>query len=169
MVKLDISRVPEFYHKYIFQVADDNLVEAFRNNTNYAPNFLSSISPEKYDYRYEDGKWTIKEVLQHIIDSERVFSYRALRFARKDQTALPGFDENLFAANANANNRKWNDVIEEFLSVRKSTELLFNSFGEEQLNATGVANNAENYVLAIGFICVGHCAHHMTVIKERYL
>ncbi len=169
MPRPDLSRVPEFYHKYIGLVKEDDLMQALKNNTASFLSFLKSIPAEKYDYRYADGKWTIKEVIQHIIDAERIFSYRALRFARKDATPLPGFDENLFAINAKADKRNWNDLVDEFAAVRKATEILFASFDEEQLESEGNSNNHSNYVLGIGFISVGHCSHHRKVIEERYL
>jgi hypothetical protein len=108
-------------------------------------------------------------MLQHVIDAERIFSYRALRFARKDPTPLPGFDENLFAENAKADKRNWNDLLEELKVVRRATEWLYSSFDQEQLDATGTSNNSPIYVLAFGYITVGHAIHHMNVIKQRYL
>ena len=169
MSRPDLSRVPESYHNYIAQVPENNLMEAFKKGTASFIQFFENIPSSKYDHRYAEGKWTIKEVLQHIIDGERVFAYRALRFARKDPTPLPGFDENIFAANAKADKRNWNYLLEEFKTVRKSSEQLFTSFDEEQLNATGIASNHSNYVLGFGYIIVGHSLHHMKVIKERYL
>jgi uncharacterized damage-inducible protein DinB len=165
----DLSRVPQFYHNYISHVPQDDLLEAFNAGTPAFIQFVESIPPDKYDYRYADGKWTIKEVLQHIIDAERVFAYRALRFARKDPTFLPGFDENLFAENAKADKRDWNNLVEEFKVVRMASEYLFASFDDDQLDATGTSNNNTVYVLGIGFLLVGHSIHHMKVIKERYL
>ncbi len=169
MPRPDLSRVPEFYHNYINLVPENNLMTAFKNQTPVVIDFLQNIPADKIDYAYAEGKWTIKEMLQHIIDAERVFCYRALRFARKDPTPLPGFDENLFAANAKADKRKWNDLLEEFKTVRKATEWLFRSFDEQQLNETGISNNASNYVLGFGYISVGHALHHQKIIKERYL
>ena len=169
MPRPDLTRVPEFFHNYIRQVPEEDLTVAFENNTSSFIQFLNTLPPAKQDYRYAEGKWTIKEILQHIIDAERVFSYRALRFARKDATPLPGFDENLFAENAATERRKWDELVEEFKAVRKSTEILFNSFHSEQLESGGVSGNHPNYVLGMGFICVGHCIHHRNVIKERYL
>lgn len=169
MHQLDLSRVPEYYHKYTNQVPETELMEAFKNETPAFIKFLESIPLSKHDYRYAEDKWTIKEVLQHIIDAERVFAYRALRFARKDPTPLPGFDEKIFASNAKVEKRNWNDLMEEFKSMRKSTEQLFGSFDDEQLNAAGIASNTSNYVLAFGYIIVGHSLHHMKIIKERYL
>jgi hypothetical protein len=165
----DLQRVPEFYHGYINQVKEDDLMRAFKNQTPVLINFFESIPQNKHDYAYAEGKWTIKEVLQHLIDGERIFCYRALRFARKDDTPLPGFDENLFAETAKADKRNWNDLVEEFKAVRRSSELLFGSFDEEQLDASGVSNNHSNYVLGFGYITVGHTLHHMKVISERYL
>jgi len=165
----DLSRVPPFYHNYIKHVPEDDLMTSFRNQTNVFIDFLQKIPVNKIDYAYDKGKWTIKEMLQHVIDAERVFSYRALRFARKDPTPLPGFDENLFAQSAKAARRSWDDLVEEFKVVRKATEWLYGSFDDEQLDASGVANNDSNYVLAFGYISIGHSLHHMRILKERYL
>jgi len=165
----DLSRVPSFYHNYISQVPEDDLLEAFHKGTTAFIEFMQAIPPSKHDYRYADGKWTVKEVLQHIIDAERVFAYRALRFARKDPTFLPGFDENTFADNARADKRDWNNLVEEFKAVRSASEYLFDSFDNDQLQATGTANNNSIYVLGIGFIVVGHSLHHVRILKERYL
>jgi len=169
MPRPDLSRVPEFYHNYIKQVPQDELNEAFRMQTPISTEFFRKIPSDKIDFAYAEGKWTVKEVLQHIIDAERVFSYRSLRFARKDPTPLPGFDENLFAQNAKADKRSWNDLREEFEAVRKSTEWLYRSFDREQLDASGVSNHASNYVLAFGYISIGHVLHHINMIRERYL
>jgi len=165
----DLTRVPEFFHNYIRHVPEDDLMTSFKNQTPVTIDFFNEIPRDKIDYAYAPGKWIIKEVLQHIIDAERIFCYRSLRFARKDPTPLHGFDENLFAANAKARQRNWNDLIDEFKTVRQGTEWLFGSFDEDQLNATGVSNNASNYVLAFGYITVGHPLHHVRIIKERYL
>ncbi len=165
----DPSRVGTSFHNYINQVTEDELAEAFDKQSASFVRFLETIPVEKYDYRYAQDKWTIKEVLQHIIDAERIFSYRALRFARKDTTPLSGFDENLFAANAKADARPWDKLAEEFKVVRRSSELLFNSFDEDQLQSNGISSNSPNYVLALGFIVIGHAMHHQKIIKERYL
>ncbi|MFI5185197.1 MAG: DinB family protein [Chitinophagales bacterium] len=165
----DLTRVPQFYHNYINHVRENDLMTAFKNQTPFVIDFFQNLPADKIDYAYAAGKWTIKEVLQHIIDAERVFSYRALRFARKDPTPLPGFDENLFAENSKAGKRSWDDLLEEFKAVRKATQWLYSSFDDEQLNATGTSNNNSNYVLAFGYISVGHSLHHLNVIKERYL
>ena len=165
----DLSRVGNFYHNYINQVTEDELAEAFDKESASFIRFLDTIPAEKYDYRYAEDKWTIKEVLQHIIDAERIFSYRALRFARKDKTPLPGFDENSFAAASKADARNWDKLVEEFKVVRRSSELLFHSFDEEQLQSDGISSNTPNYVIALGFILIVHTMHHQKILKERDL
>lgn len=165
----DLSRVANWFHNYINLVTEDELAEAFEKQSASFIRFLDTIPNDKYDYRYGDGKWTIKEVLQHIIDAERIFAYRALRFARKDKTPLPGFDENAYAESSKAASRSWDKLVEEFKVVRRSSELLFQSFDEDQLQADGISSNAPNYVLGLGFILIGHALHHQKILKERYL
>jgi len=165
----DLNRVPEYFHNYINQVEESSLDLAFRKQGSSMIRFFEGIPEEKIDHRYAEGKWTIKEMLQHIIDAERVFSYRALCFARKDSTPLPSFDENAYAFNSKADKRDWNEMIDELRAVRHGTELLFDSFYEEQMESEGTASGKQNYVRGIGFIIVGHVTHHIKIIKERYL
>ena len=168
MPKPNLAEVPAYYHNYINKVQTENLQEAFQQHLN-AVFFLKDIPKDKWDFRYAEGKWSIKELVQHIIDGERIFSYRALCFARKDQTPLPSFDENLYAANSQADRRTADELIEELMAVQSSSKKLFDSFNEQQLDSKGVANNKEVSVRAIGFILVGHLLHHVDIIKERYL
>jgi len=158
-----------FYQGYLDQVGEDNVVAALKKSGRQFREFLETIPPAKINFAYAPNKWTIKEVLQHIIDGERVFSYRALSFARKDPTPLPGFDENNWAAHSQAAAREWSDLLDEFRAVRKSTRLLFGAFNDEQLLAAGVASGNPINNLALGYICSGHVLHHMQIIKERYL
>lgn len=169
MARPDLARVPEWYHRYINQVNEDELMTAFRNQTPSFIHFLETIPQGKHDHRYAEGKWTIKELLQHLIDAERIFSYRGLRFARKDATPLPGFEENDYARAAKADQRDWNEMVDEFKTVRHASEILFGSFDEDQLQSEGIASGKPVYVEAIGFIMVGHVNHHMNIIRERYL
>lgn len=155
--------------QYVSLVEADGLHKALKKNTKKFNNLLKHIPESKINYAYAEGKWTIKQVVQHILDAERVFAYRALWFARKDIQPLPGFDENSWASNAFVSERKWGNLFDEFKYLRKSTELLFDSFNEEQLNATGVSNNNVVSVATFGYVCAGHVAHHINVIKERYL
>jgi len=160
---------PSYFSRYISQVPEEDLSVAFKKQLPLITTVLQSISEEKSNYAYAPGKWTIKELLQHMIDTERIFAYRSLCFARKDQNALPGFNENEYAANSNANQRIWAALVEEFLSVRKTTEILFGSFTEDALNSSGIANNNPTTALNMGFTAVGHVYHHMNVLKEKYL
>jgi uncharacterized damage-inducible protein DinB len=169
MPRPDLSRVAEWTHNYISQVKENDLMTAMQEQTISFIKFLKKIPADKINYRYAKGKWTIKEMLQHIIDAERIFSYRALCFARKDATPLPGFDENDYADNSKAAKRDWNELIEEFKVVRRASEILFGSFDKNQLDSTGTASGRPVYVLAIGFIMVGHINHHLNVLRERYL
>ncbi|MEO8772176.1 MAG: DinB family protein [Ferruginibacter sp.] len=160
---------PAYYETYISKVKEDHVKDAFSNQADIINNFFDKISEEKSGYAYSPGKWTLKELLQHIIDAERIFAYRALSFARKDETSLPGFDENNYADNSYANERNWQSLVDELKAVRKTTEILFDSFNTDMLNHSGLANNNPVTVNAIGFIVVGHLTHHKNIVVERYL
>jgi len=169
MTPVDLSRVASFYHNYIRQVEAEDLMKAFTQYTKEWISFLQNIPEEQWDYAYAEGKWTIKELVQHIIDAERIFAYRALRIARTDQTPLPGFDENLYTSNSKSARRTKKDLIEEMDIVRRSTIKLFENFDEGQLDASGITSGSPTYVKAIGFIILGHARHHQNIIAERYL
>jgi hypothetical protein len=169
MARPDISRVAPFFHNYINQAPQEDVLSAIRELGKEFISLMQSIPAEKHDYAYGPGKWTLKEVFQHIIDTERVLAYRALCFARKEQQNLPGFDEDNYAAHSKAASRKWNDMLEEFTTVRKSSEQFFAVLDNDQLESGGTANNKPMYVLALGYIIAGHCQHHVNIIRERYL
>jgi uncharacterized damage-inducible protein DinB len=169
MPKPTVGDYPEYFGRYINQVAEEDLSEAFKNQFSKIDKFLRSIDETKANYAYAEGKWTLKELLQHIIDTERIFNYRALCFARKETLSLPSFDENLYAQNSDANTRKWKNLSNEFINVRRSTEDLFNSFSDEMLGNKGTANNNTISVLSLGFIIIGHVTHHIKIAEERYL
>jgi len=169
MPKPSTTTYPEYFQKYIDQVKEDDLKIAFKNQLPPVEAFLQTISEELSMRRYAEGKWSIKEVLQHIIDAERVFNYRAMCFARKEPQVLPSFDENNYALNSQANERTWQDLVAEFAAIRKATEFLYNSFSDEVLNASGKASNYTISVSALGFVTVGHVNHHLKIIQERYI
>lgn len=121
MANVDLSRVPPFYHNYIAQVKPAELNEAFKIHLNELAGFLETVPEDKWDFRYAEGKWSIREVVQHIIDAERIFCYRALRFARKDETPLPGFDEDTYADNSDAGRRSKDELIAELKTVQLSS------------------------------------------------
>jgi hypothetical protein len=130
---------------------------------------ILALSEEQLNHEYQVGKWSTKEVIGHIIDTERIVAYRALRFARKDKTSLPGYDEVLFGDTSNTGQRDIQKLIAEFVAVRQATILLFESFNEEMLAERGIASNFEISVPALGFAILGHCIHHLQIIDERYL
>ncbi len=168
MSKPSPTTYPPYFQKYIDLVPDEELLVGFANQAVIIKNLLGSITEEKSVFAYAPGKWTLKDLLQHMIDTERIFCYRALCFARKEAFHLPGFDENEYAANASANNRTWQSLKEEFIAVRNATELLFKSFSEEELLRSGIANNILTSAVSMGFITLGHVYHHKKIIEERY-
>jgi hypothetical protein len=169
MPRPHLQRVPEYYHKYISKAEGEDLADVMDRHRRRFSEYLRTLPREKWDYRYAEGKWSVKELVQHIIDSERVFNYRALSIARGDSAQLPGFDENVFAKNSGADSRTPEALLEELESVQTSTALLFKSFSEEQLERSGTANGQPTYVRALGFINAGHALHHMGVLQERYM
>ena len=169
MSHVDLSRVFEYYHKYINLAINDDLKTALEKHQIELSSFLKDIPKKKWNYRYAEGKWSIKEVVQHIIDAERIFTYRALCFARKDQTPLPSFDENTFAANSKADDRSKKDLLKELKIVQSSSAQMFDSFDDEQLNQSGIASEKPTYVKGIAYIVFGHALHHKDILEERYL
>ncbi|HET8962297.1 MAG TPA: DinB family protein [Chitinophagales bacterium] len=141
----------------------------FENNTTKALEFLKTIPYDKLHYRYAEGKWTIKEIIGHIIDTERIMSYRALCIARGDTQQLPGFEENEYAVASNANDRTLNDLLNEMDVMRKSTIALMRSFTSEMIISRGNANKHPITVNAVCRVMAGHELHHLSIIKERYL
>lgn len=169
-VELSKSEYSEFNATYISAVDSSlDLIEGLEKSVNELILFLEKLPVEKLEYRYVDGKWTIKEIIQHIIDSERIFSYRALRISRNDKTPMAGFDENEYVDNTNANDRNFMDLLNEMKLVRETSVLLFKSFSKEQMLRIGTASNHSVSVRALGFVILGHQRHHFKVIQERYL
>lgn len=160
---------PVYFATYTNKVAEDDCLEALHNQQNLIDTFFTSIPEDKWDFAYAPGKWTLKEMMQHIIDTERIFAYRSLCISRKETQSLPGFDENTYVDNSNASTRNWEKLVEELKAVRRSTILLFENLSPDMLNNSGLSNNNSVTVNALGFITVGHIYHHIAVIKERYL
>ena len=163
------SEYNPYYQAYIDLVGNRSLLEALANGLENIQSFFMDIPKEKLEYRYALGKWTPKGILQHVIDTERVFAYRALYFARSEDANLVGFDENTFAENAQAENKTLSELLEEYIAVRTATICLFKNFNDNQLKGIGTANGSRMSVRATGFIICGHEIHHCNIIKERYL
>ncbi|MBK9283783.1 MAG: DinB family protein [Sphingobacteriaceae bacterium] len=160
---------PEYYENYIPLVTQPDVKSAFIENEKETLALLADVTPNLENYAYADQKWTIKEVLNHIIDTERIFAYRALRFARNDaQQPLP-YDENEYIKHVDLSHRDLNNLINEFRSVRAASITLFESFTETELLRIGNTAGGKCSVLAIGYTICGHAKHHLHVIRERYL
>jgi len=158
------------YNNYLSLVNNEwPLTEELEVSVHDFIRFVQNIPMDKHDYRYAEGKWTIKDIIQHLIDTERIFSYRALRFARNDGTQLPGYDENHYAEVANGSKRKLQEMLTELALVRQSTIMMFKSFDSEDLLRIGTASGNIASVRALGYIIIGHQNHHIKVFKERYL
>ena len=167
--QLPIKEYSDYFGTYINALENVHLIEDLEISIHEFIRFVQDIPMDKFDYRYAEGKWTIKDIIQHLMDTERIFAYRALRFSRNDTTPLPGFDENDFVDNTDANKRSIQELLTEFAVVRQATLSLFKSFSEEQLLRIGTASGKEISVRAIGFILIGHQKHHQRIFKERYL
>ncbi len=158
-----------FYKGYVDLVGENDALEKLSSNQRKTYNFFLSLPNEKADYAYAEGKWTIKEVLGHMIDTERIFCYRLLRFARADHHSLAGFNENFYASRANSKKRTLEDLANEFSDLRKANLYLYQNLDEEQLKRKGTASNAIVSVKALLYIIAGHELHHLKIIQERYL
>ncbi|PKA96495.1 DinB family protein [Flavobacteriaceae bacterium MAR_2009_75] len=169
MSELKFDAPYPFYKNYIDLLDDVDLLDMLKRQLKNFPRFIESISDDKMSYRYAEGKWSIAEVLVHIIDSERVFQYRALRFSRGDKTSLPGFEQDDYVPYSNANQRSKESVIAEYKAVRNSTIHLFENLDDEVLRLKGVASNLEWSAGAVGFAICGHQRHHRNILRERYL
>lgn len=167
--QLPANEYAPFYAGYIQVLENVQLMDELEISIHDFIKFVQDIPMDKFDFRYAEGKWTIKDIIQHLIDAERVFSYRALRISRNDKTPLSGFEENGYVDNANANSRNLQDLLTEMAAVRQSTLSLFKSFSQEQLLRIGIASGNEVSVRAIAFIIIGHQKHHQKIFKERYL
>ncbi|WP_424961613.1 DinB family protein [Ekhidna sp.] len=165
---IELSKIPEFYKGYVETLGHGDLVPLLLKTGDEFIEFGRGLSEAQGAYRYAEGKWSIKEVILHVIDSERIFAYRALRFARNDKTEISGFEQNDYVPESNADNRSIHSLMTEFTNVRASTVDLFTSFSEGVRNRTGVSNKVEMSVEAIGYIIAGHQKHHLDIIHERY-
>jgi DinB superfamily len=164
-----VNEYPEYFSRYILKVKASSVSEALQTYSEPLTAFYHGLPEEKAMHAYAVGKWTLKELLQHITDTERIMSYRLLRIARNDKTPLASFDENQYATNSLANHRSFDSIKEEFIAVRKATDLLIQSVSEEQWAFEGIASNMKVTANAIGFILFGHMLHHQDIVLERYL
>lgn len=164
----DPATYPAYFNNYIKLVNGDNIVSIIETQTPKSIKFYQSLTEEQSTYRYADGKWTIKGILQHVIDAERIFTYRALAIARGEKSPLASFDEGLYARNSRANDRSWKSLVEEFTAMRASTIAFIKSVSEKDYDTFGQVNEYKIAVLAMLFVIAGHELHHIQIIRERY-
>ena len=169
MARPDLSKVPEFYKGYVENAKNFDVLEALRTSSKKMAELIQTIPESKGDFRYAPEKWSIKEMLRHMSDAERIFAYRALRFSRNDKTPLNSFDENAYAPEANASAKTIKELGAELVNLRKSTIDLFSSFTPEMMNREGTASNKVMSVLILGYVIAGHEMHHHKILQERYL
>ena len=168
MTKNDIKVAPEYYHKYIQLAGDSDLMaELMQGGLELYVNAADKLEALGQK-TYAEGKWTVQQMLEHLMDTERLFQARALRFARNDKTEIPGYDEDFYATNARSNEIPLRKLLSDYRLLRSASIAMFSNFNQEELMRTGVANGQEISVLAIGFIMIGHPTHHFNVLEERY-
>ncbi len=158
-----------YYGKYIDLVPEGDIIKILKKQIKDVEKLCKEISPKKSLFRYMPEKWSIREVIGHIIDTERVMAYRALSIARKGQNNLPGFDQDEYIRSSNFNDIKLKDIVDEFCAVRTSNIFMLSSLSEEATEREGIANNNPVTVRALAYIMAGHVTHHLNVIKEKYL
>lgn len=159
----------EYYAGYISLVTEGDVIKALVDQIDEIKKLIKSIPEEKGNHTYEEGKWTIKQVIGHLIDTERVFSYRALRFSKGDATVLPGYDQDLFVEKGGFNERSLHGLRKELTSLRKANVIFFKNLPEGADTSKGNANGNEVTVRALACMMVGHIRHHLNIIRERYL
>lgn len=157
------------YQKYFDLIPNGDYMHVLEQNTIETVEFFGTTTPKKHDHRYAEGKWTVKEVLMHIIDTERVFAYRALAAARGDAAPVDRMDEELYAGNVDVSNRTMGDLISEFKAVREATKFLFKNMTDEQGKRSCNVVTHPMSVRAIGYFIIGHVLHHVSVVRVRYL
>ncbi|MGH9768424.1 MAG: DinB family protein [Blastocatellia bacterium] len=169
MSKPDPAEYAPYFEKYISLVSEGEIVATLGKQIESTLSLLGGLSEAQGDLRYAPGKWSVKEVIGHLIDGERIFAYRAFRFARNDATPLPGFDENSYVANASFGSRNLADLAAEFECVRKSSVYQFKYLDGDSWLRRGVANDNEISVRALAYIIAGHEIHHVGILRSRYL
>lgn len=169
LIKPSSNDYPEYYHKYISSLPESGLLEIYESQTDEVLKLFKELTSEQLLYRYAADKWSIIEILGHLIDSEIIMAFRALTYARNDKTNLPMYDHDKYVSNANFNNLHSTLMLDLYASVRKSNLLLFNSFTKDNWNARGTTDDKEFTASSMPYIIVGHTQHHINVIREKYL
>ena len=169
IAKPNVNEFDPYYGRYIDLIPDGSVLEMFDRQHDTTMSLLRGIKEDRGTHRYAPGKWSIKEVVGHVMDFERIFAYRALRFARADRTPIPGAEQDDYVASANFDRRSLFDIASEFHHLRQATLLMFRGFDEDALGRIGTANGVEISVRALAYVMAGHERHHMDIIKSTYL
>ncbi|MEO8573903.1 MAG: DinB family protein [Pyrinomonadaceae bacterium] len=169
MNRPDNAEYAPYYERYVSLVTDSDVMNTLGAQTTQLQNIFTGMPEEKGEFRYADGKWSIKELLGHLIDGERMFAYRVLRISRGDETPIEGFEQDGYIENAHSNERSFADLLEEFSLVRRANMIFFKNLTDDAWLRIGTASNATVSVRALGHIMAGHIEHHLTILKERYL
>jgi len=162
------SEYDAYYERYVSTVADGNIAAILEEQPSELKALFANVTEDRGTFAYEDGKWTLKEVLSHLIDGERIFSYRAFRISRGDETPIEGFEQDGYIENSNANNRTFAELLEEFDLQRRSNVLLINNISDENGKRMGTASGLTISVRGLVYIMAGHVRHHLAILKERY-
>ena len=166
---IDLEYIPPAFQKYVRWVKDYNVLSLLKKDYKNSLKFFENLPGDKHEYYYAPGKWSIKEIIQHLTDVERVFVYRALRFSRMDPTDLPGFDESYYLEAVSLDDVTFDNVLNEWKALRESTIFFYQNLNPKFLDRIGRASGYEFSVKSIGYILVGHVQHHIEIIKQRYL
>jgi len=165
----DAVEFAPFYAGYVVAVPDGDIIAILTRDGNEWQRMLAELPDARGDHRYAEGKWSIRQLVGHVSDAERIFTYRALRIARGDKTPLASFDENAYATAAGSERRTLSALAAELRAVREASITLFNSFPEDAWTRTGTASEKTVSVRALAYITAGHAQHHLKILKERYL
>jgi len=157
-----------YYQDYLELLDTDNIIQTLTTQGQKMFVLIQNLSPEEAAYRYADGKWSVKEVIGHLIDTERVMAYRAMCISRGDQTSLPGFDQAAYVDNGHFSERSLQNISAEYDAQRNANISMFNGFTEEQILKQGTANGVDVSVRALAHIIAGHELHHLNILRERY-
>ena len=163
------SEYDPYYERYISLIIDNDIVPVLAGQLTELQDLFTALPEERGTYAYETAKWTIKEVLSHLIDGERIFAYRVFRIARGDKTPIEGFEQDGYIENSHANERTFAELLDEFNLLRRANVLFFKNLDNDDWVRTGTANNVEISVRAIAFVMGGHIRHHITILRSRYL
>ena len=158
-----------YYHLYIQQVEGNNILNSLSNQKEQTLEFLRGLEPPVWSHRYASDKWTVKELMLHVIDTERIFAYRALRIARNDQTPIEGFEQDDYVPFSGADARNPTSIIEEYAAVREASLQLFRQFSPEMWSRQGIASSRPFTARSLAYITAGHELHHLRILREKYL